>query len=61
MAKGIQKIDPLTGKVTEQFKKAHAALKEWANVTFDKVAQRIQKLRKAVEGGLLKKESLEAE
>ena len=61
MAKGIQKIDPLTGKVTEQFKKAHAALKEWANVTFDKVAQRIQKLRKAVEGGFLKKESLEAE
>ena len=61
IAKGIQKIDPLTGKVTEQFKKAHAALKEWANVTFDKVAQRIQKLRKAVEGGFLKKESLEAE
>ena len=61
MAKGIQKIDPLTGKVTEQFKKAYAALKEWANVTFDKVAQRIQKLKKAVEGGFLKKESLEAE
>ena len=61
MAKGIQKIDPLTGKVTEQFKKAYAALKEWANVTFDKVAQRIQKLKKAVEGGFLDKKSLEEE
>ena len=61
MAKGIQKIDPLTGKVTEQFKKAYAALKEWANVTFDKVAQRIQKIKKAVEGGFLDKKSLEEE
>ena len=61
MAKGLQKIDPLTGKITEGFKKAHNALKEWANVTFDKVAQKIQKLKKAVEGGFLRKESLEAE
>ena len=61
MAKGIQKIDPLTGKVTEQFKKAYSALKEWANVTFDKVAQRIQRLRKAVEGGFIDKKALEEE
>ena len=61
MAKGLQKIDPLTGKITEGFKKAHNALKEWANVTFDKVAQKIQRLRKAVEGGFIDKKALENE
>ena len=29
----------------------HEALKEWASVTFDKLSQRIQRLKKAVEGG----------
>lgn len=61
MMKGIQRIDPLTGKVTEQFKKAHAALKEWGNVTFDQLTNRIQRLRKAVEGGFIDKSALEAE
>ena len=61
LASGIQKIDPLTGKVTEQFKKAHDALKQWSNVTFDKLAQRIQRLRSAVEGGFIDKSALEAE
>ena len=61
LTKGIQKIDPLTGKVTEQFKKAHDALKQWANVTFDQLAQRIQRLRKAVEGGFIDQKALEAE
>lgn len=61
MAKGFQKIDPLTGKLTEQFKKAHDALKEWANITFDKLSNRIQKLRKAVEGGFINSSALENE
>lgn len=61
MMKNIQKIDPVTGRLTEKFKKAHDALKEWANVTFDKLENRIQKLRKAVEGGFLDKSALEKE
>lgn len=61
MMTGIQKIDPLTGKVTEQFKKAHDALKQWSNITFGQLENRISKLRKAVEGGFLDKSSLEAE
>lgn len=61
MMKGIQRIDPLTGKVTEQFKKAHDALKQWSNVTFDQLASRIQRLRRAVEGGFVDQSALEAE
>lgn len=61
MMKGIQRIDPLTGKVTEQFKKAHDALKQWGNVTFDQLSNRIQKLRRAVEGGFIDQSALEAE
>lgn len=61
MMKGIQRIDPLTGKITEQFKKAHDALKQWGNVTFDQLTNRIQKLRRAVEGGFIDKSALEAE
>jgi len=61
MAKGLQKIDPLTGKVTEQFKKAYNALKQWSSVTFDRVAKKIQNLRKAVEGGFIDKKALENE
>ena len=59
--KNIQKVDPLTGKLTEQFKKAHDTLKQWANVTFDQLSQRIQRLRKAVEGGFIDKSALEKE
>ena len=56
---GIQKIDPLTGKVTEQFKKAYDTLKQWGKVSFEGLMGRVQQLRKAVEGGFLKKEALE--
>ena len=59
--KNIQKVDPLTGKLTEQFKKAYDALKQWANVTFDQLSQRIQRLKKAVEGGFIDKSALEKE
>lgn len=58
---GIQKIDPVTGKLTDGFKKARDTLKEWANVTFDKLTNRIQKLRKAVEGGFIDQSALEKE
>ncbi|MBQ7593257.1 MAG: phage tail tape measure protein [Synergistaceae bacterium] len=61
LTRNIQKIDPLTGKVTEQFKKAHDALKQWASVTFDQLSARIQRLRKAVEGGFLNERALKKE
>ena len=61
LAKNIQKIDPATGKITEQFKKAHDALKQWSNITFDKLTKRIQNMRKAVEGGFIDKSALERE
>ena len=61
LTRNIQKIDPLTGKVTEQFKKAHNALKQWASVTFDQLSARIQRLRKAVEGGFLNERALKKE
>ena len=61
LTKGIQKIDPLTGKVTEQFKKAYDALKQWSTLTFDQLSQRIQRLRKAVEGGFIDQSALESE
>lgn len=59
LASSIQKFDPLTGKVTDKFKKAQEALRQWANVTFDQLSQRIQRLRKAVEGGFVDKKVLE--
>ena len=61
MAKGIQKIDTTTGKVTEQFKKAYDTLKQWSNITFNQLTQRIQRLKKAVEGGFIDKSALEDE
>lgn len=61
MMKGIQRIDPLTGKLTEKFKKAHDALKQWSNVTFGELENRIAKIRKAFEGGFLSKSAIEAE
>ena len=61
MMKGIQRIDPMTGKLTEKFKKAHDALKQWANTSFDQLTSRVQKLRRAVEGGFIDKSALEAE
>ena len=61
MAGAIQKVDPVTGKLTEAFKRAHDALKEWAGVTFDALKGKISDLRKAIEGGFLKKSDLEGE
>ena len=61
LMRGIQKIDPLTGKLTEQFKKAYDTLKQWGSVTFDQLSQRIQRLRNAVEGGFIDSSALEAE
>ena len=61
MMAGIQKIDPLTGKVTEKFKKAYDALKQWSNVSFGQLENRIQRLRKAYEGGFLSENALKAE
>lgn len=58
---GIQKLDPITGKVTESFKKAHDALKQWSKITFDSLMNRIGKLRKATEGGFINKSYLEEE
>ena len=61
LTSGIQKIDPVTGRVTEAFKKAHEVLKEWNKTTFDKLAQRIKSIKKAVEGGFLSTKQLENE
>lgn len=61
MMAGIQKIDPLTGKVTEKFKKAYDALKQWSNVSFGQLENRLQRLRKAYEGGFLSENALKAE
>ncbi|MBQ3455399.1 MAG: hypothetical protein IJG36_03085, partial [Synergistaceae bacterium] len=57
----IQKIDPLTGKVTEGFKKAHAALVQWSKTTFDGLMNRISKLSKAAERGFISKRAVEKE
>lgn len=61
MMAGIQKIDPLTGKVTEKFKKAYDALKQWSSVSFGQLENRLQRLRKAYEGGFLSENALKAE
>ena len=61
MMSGIEKTETGTGKLTEAFKRAHDALKEWAGVTFDALKGKISDLRKAIEGGFLKKSDLEGE
>ena len=61
MMQGIQRIDPITGKLTEKFKKAYDALKKWENITFDQLTGRIKRLRSAVEGGFIDQSALEAE
>lgn len=55
---GLQKLDPLTGKLTKEFKEAYEALKQWSNITFDGLINRMSMLRKAYEGGFLRKENL---
>lgn len=57
----IKKINPLTGELTKEFKKAHDALKQWSETNFNNLLNRIGKLRKAVENGFLDKSYLEEE
>ncbi len=61
LASGIQKIDPITGKLTESFKQVYETLKSWNDITFDKISKRIQALRKAYEGGFVDKKAVESE
>ena len=55
----IKKINPLTGELTKEFKKAHDALKQWSNTNFNNLMNRIGKLRKAVEKGFIDESYLE--
>lgn len=57
----IKKINPLTGELTKEFKKAHDALKQWSETNFNNLLNHIGKLRKAVENGFLDKSYLEEE
>lgn len=61
MVNGLNKVDPVTGKMSEAFKKAKKALKEFADMTFDKLKSRIQQIKEAVEGGFVDRKALEAE
>lgn len=61
MVNGLNKVDPVTGKMSEAFKKAKKALKEFADMTFDKLKSRIQQIKEAVEGGFVDRKVLEAE
>ncbi|MBQ3454993.1 MAG: phage tail tape measure protein [Synergistaceae bacterium] len=56
----IKDIDPLTGRITEQAKKAHKAMKEWNNLSFSKLTESIEALKKAIKSGFAKKKDLEA-
>ena len=44
----IKDVDPLTGKITEQAKKAHKAMQEWNNLSFSKLTQSLEILKKAM-------------
>lgn len=61
MVNGMNKVDTVTGKVSEAFKKGQKALKDFADMTFDKLKSRIQQIKDAVEGGFLDRKALEAE
>lgn len=61
MVNGMSKVDTATGKVSEAFKKGQKAIKEFADMTFDKLKSRIQQIKDAVEGGFLDRKALEAE
>lgn len=61
MVNGLNKVDAITGKVPESFKKATKALKDFADMTFDKLKGRIQQIKDAVEGGFVDRKALEAE
>lgn len=61
MVNGLNKVDTVTGKVSEAFKKGQKALKEFADMTFDKLKSRIQQIKEAVEGGFVDRKALEAE
>lgn len=58
---GIQKFDPLTGKVTEKFKKAYDTLKQWSNVSFSELSESMSELRRAFEGGFISKSKVKDE
>ncbi|MBR0315698.1 MAG: phage tail tape measure protein [Synergistaceae bacterium] len=55
-AANIQKIDPITGRITEGFKKARAAAQELSKMTFDNLTKKVQMLQKAFEGGFISPE-----
>ena len=61
MVNGLNKVDTVTGKVSEAFKKGQKALKDFADMTFDKLKGRIQQIKDAVEGGFVDRKALEAE
>ncbi len=61
MVNGMSKVDTVTGKVSEAFKKGQKAIKEFADMTFDKLKGRIQQIKDAVEGGFVDRKALEAE
>ena len=61
MVNGLNKVDTVTGKVSEAFKKGQKALKDFADMTFDKLKSRIQQIKEAVEGGFVDRKALEAE
>ena len=61
MVNGLNKVDTVTGKVSEAFKKGQKALKDFADMTFDKLKSRIQQIKDAVEGGFVDRKALEAE
>lgn len=61
MVNGLSKVDTVTGKVSEAFKKGQKALKDFADMTFDKLKGRIQQIKDAVEGGFVDRKALEAE
>ena len=61
MVNGLSKVDTVTGKVSEAFKKGQKALKDFADMTFDKLKGRIQQIKDAVKGGFVDRKALEAE
>ena len=58
---GIEKINPITGKVTEGFKKAHDTLMELLNANVEKFKNKIQSLQEAIKRGFLDQKSVDDE
>lgn len=53
----IQRIDPITGKLTEKFKKAYDVLNSWNDITFNQLTNNLQALEKAYKDGFISKEA----